>query len=76
MKTAKLFTNGGSQAVRLPKDCRFEGTDVGVQRLGKMVVIFPKDYSWQDFIALEAVSEDFARADFEAESSESNTEQR
>jgi antitoxin VapB len=31
-KTAKLFKNGASQAVRLPADCRFEGTEVYVHR--------------------------------------------
>ena len=32
MKTAKLFKNGESQAVRLPKEFRFEGTEVLIQR--------------------------------------------
>ncbi|OGQ78060.1 MAG: hypothetical protein A2289_21225 [Deltaproteobacteria bacterium RIFOXYA12_FULL_58_15] len=40
-KTAKLFTNGGSQAVRLPKEFRFEGEEVLVRRLGKGVVLEP-----------------------------------
>ena len=34
MDTAKLFTNGGSQAVRLPKEYRFEGTEVFVIKVG------------------------------------------
>jgi antitoxin VapB len=38
---AKLFKNGGSQAVRLPSDCRFEGDQVRVRRVGKSVVIEP-----------------------------------
>jgi antitoxin VapB len=36
--TAKLFFHGRSQAVRLPKEFRFEGTEVFVRRVGKEVV--------------------------------------
>jgi antitoxin VapB len=39
MNTAKLFTHGGSQAVRLPKQFRFEGTQVHVRRVGADVVL-------------------------------------
>jgi antitoxin VapB len=39
MSTAKLFTHGGSQAVRLPKEFRFEGTEVHVRRVGDDVVL-------------------------------------
>ncbi len=42
METAKLFTTGGSQAVRLPKDYRFEGTEVFIRKEGKAVIIEPK----------------------------------
>jgi virulence-associated protein VagC len=42
METAKLFTTGGSQAVRLPKEYRFEGTEVLIHRKGKAVIIEPK----------------------------------
>jgi antitoxin VapB len=38
---AKLFINGGSQAVRLPKEFRFEGDEVSVRRLGESVVLSP-----------------------------------
>lgn len=38
---AKLFTHGGSQAVRLPKAFRFEGTEVSVRRDGEAVVLEP-----------------------------------
>jgi antitoxin VapB len=43
METAKVFQNGKSQAVRLPKQYRFSGTEVGVSRLGELVVLYPKD---------------------------------
>lgn len=39
MTTAKLFTHGGSQAVRLPKEFRFEGSEVHVRRVGHEVVL-------------------------------------
>lgn len=41
MSIAKLFTHGGSQAVRLPKEYRFEGTEVYVRRVGDDVVLSP-----------------------------------
>jgi antitoxin VapB len=44
-KRAKLFQNGGSQAVRLPRECRFpEGaTEVLVRRVGRSVILEPPD---------------------------------
>jgi antitoxin VapB len=42
MRTAKLFRHGGSQAVRLPKAFRFEGTEVTIERRGEEVVLRPK----------------------------------
>jgi antitoxin VapB len=42
MATAKLFQHGGSQAVRLPKDFRFEGTEVEIEKRGHEVVLRPK----------------------------------
>jgi len=46
---AKLFKNGGSQAVRLPKDCRFpeDQREVVVRRVGRRVVLEPLD-SWPE----------------------------
>ena len=49
MTMAKLFTNGGSQAVRLPKDCRFDGSEVLVNRVGNIVMLIPKDDPWAGF---------------------------
>jgi len=43
MKTAKLFANGQSQAVRLPKDYRFSGDEVGIMKVGEVVLLYPKD---------------------------------
>ncbi len=41
--TAKLFTHGRSQAVRLPKGFRFEGTEVRVTKIGDKVILEPID---------------------------------
>ncbi|MCE2434192.1 MAG: antitoxin [Candidatus Latescibacteria bacterium] len=60
MKTAKLFANGRSQAVRLPKEFRFEGSEVYIRRLGKMVVLLPRDDPWAPLIeSLDMFSDDF-----------------
>jgi antitoxin VapB len=42
MTLAKLFTHGGSQAVRLPKEFRFEGREVHVRRVGVDVILSPQ----------------------------------
>jgi antitoxin VapB len=60
MDTAKLFTNGRSQAVRLPKNCRFEGSEVYVKKYGSMVLLVPKDDPWAPlFDSLDQFSDDF-----------------
>ena len=66
MLTAKLFTNGKSQAVRLPKECRFVGNEVGVARIGEMIVLYPKGKAWDIFNASEPVTDDFCEAILEA----------
>ena len=42
MPTAKLFRNGRSQAVRLPKEFRFEGEEVEIRREGDLVILAPR----------------------------------
>ena len=60
MNTAKLFTNGRSQAVRLPKECRFTGKDVYVRKLKGLVILVPKEAAWQSLIdSLDHFSSDF-----------------
>jgi len=58
MKTAKLFANGQSQAVRLPKDYRFSGDEVGIMKIGEAVVLYPKDNKWERFLKTEKLSDD------------------
>ena len=60
MKTAKLFQNGQSQAVRLPKEFRFEGGEVFIKRSGNAVILFPVAHSWDCLIgSLEKFSADY-----------------
>jgi antitoxin VapB len=53
-RTAKLFRNGRSQAVRLPADCRFEGAEVYIRRDTKSgdVILSRRPESWSDFFEL------------------------
>ncbi len=46
MDKARLFQNGGSQAVRLPVDFRLPGTEVYIKRVGNAVVLIPIENSW------------------------------
>jgi len=59
-QTAKLFMNGRSQAVRLPKEFRFEGDEVFVHREGNRIVLTPKRRSWREFFeSVEKPTPDF-----------------
>jgi len=60
MQTAKIFINGRSQAVRLPKEFRFSGNDVFIKKIGKMVVLLPKDDPWSSLVkSLDQFTDDF-----------------
>ena len=50
MKTAKIFVNGSSQAVRLPMEYRFLGDEVYIQKIGESVMLFPKERAWETFL--------------------------
>ncbi|HEY6465771.1 MAG TPA: type II toxin-antitoxin system VapB family antitoxin [Candidatus Acidoferrales bacterium] len=63
-RTAKLFRNGRSQAVRLPSDCRFDGSEVYVRRDTSTgdVILSKKPESWDELFNLideAGVPEDF-----------------
>jgi len=47
MDRAKLFYNGRSQAVRLPREYRFAGDEVYIKKVGNAVVLIPKDKIWE-----------------------------
>lgn len=60
MDTAKIFRNGQSQAIRLPKEYWFRGARVYLKRMGNAVVLIPEHDSWQTLIeSLSMFSDDF-----------------
>lgn len=60
MMTAKVFENGRSQAVRLPKECRFAEEEVMVNKIGDIVILVPKTAKWDSFMkAADMFSPDF-----------------
>ena len=60
MMTAKLFENGRSQAVRLPKEYRFNGDEVAINKVGDIVILMPKENKWSAFLnSLELFADDF-----------------
>jgi antitoxin VapB len=63
MERAKIFWSGRSQAVRLPKDFRFQGEEVRIRRHGSTVILEPvaEDWAWLDAIAGRR-DDDFIRA--------------
>jgi len=71
MKRAKLFRNGQSQAVRLPRELQFEGTEVMAKRVGNYVVLIPMKNSWDGLIQ----SLDMFSADFMLDREQTNAQQ-
>ncbi|MBP7494351.1 MAG: AbrB/MazE/SpoVT family DNA-binding domain-containing protein [Spirochaetales bacterium] len=62
MQKAKLFQNGRSQAVRLPKEFQFSGSDVYIQKHGEAVILIPREKAWEVFLeGLNGFSNDFMR---------------
>jgi antitoxin VapB len=60
MKTARLFRNGQSQAVRLPKEYRFTGEKVLIKKVGNAVILLPQKGSWKSLLeSLNRFSDDF-----------------
>lgn len=50
MKTAKIFRSGRSQAVRLPKEFRFnQDEDVYIKKVGSVVMLIPRSVFWETF---------------------------
>lgn len=62
-QSAKIFKSGGSQAVRLPKEFRFEGqTEVAIRRQGRQVILEPIQKAWSaEFLALAGSAPDFPK---------------
>ena len=52
VQTARIFISGNSQAVRLPKEFRFDQDEVVIKRVGGVVMLFPKTYREQDLLEM------------------------
>lgn len=60
MDTAKIFINGRSQAIRLPREYRFEGSEVYIKKVGDTVILIPYYAPWETLIdSLAMFSDDF-----------------
>ncbi len=55
MDIAELFTDGQSQAIRLPKEYQFKGSEVFIKKVGNIVVLFPSHEGWQ--VMLDSLSQ-------------------
>ena len=59
MDTAKVFMSGRSQAVRLPKEYRFNEEEVYINKVGNVVMLYPKTDKWENFFAgLDMLTDD------------------
>jgi antitoxin VapB len=60
MNTSKVFMNGRSQAVRLPKEYQFATDEVYVNKVGGVVVLFPREKGWEALAeSLDHFTDDF-----------------
>ncbi len=60
MKTARIFWNGRSQAVRLPQEFRFDSDHVFIKKVGTGVLLLPADRTWDSLVqSLTEFSGDF-----------------
>lgn len=60
MQTAKIFKIGCKQAVRLPKEFRFSGNDVFINKIGNIVILIPKDDPWASLAnSLDQFTDDY-----------------
>jgi len=60
MDTAKIFMNGRSQAVRLPKEFQFDADEVCINKIGNVVMLFPREKGWEIMAqSLAHFSDDF-----------------
>lgn len=71
---AKIFNNGHSQAVRLPKEFRFESKEVIIRKVENGVLLMPQDKNmWENwFDNLDKFSEDFAKVLYSREINQNN----
>ncbi|MDO5329248.1 MAG: type II toxin-antitoxin system VapB family antitoxin [Coriobacteriia bacterium] len=62
MNTTTVFKNGRSQAVRIPKEYRFDEKEVAINKIGDAVLITPKKSKWTNFLlGIDLFSDDFMK---------------
>lgn len=62
MKKAKLFKIGNNQAIKLPKEYRFNCSEVSINKIGDSVIIVPKKSKCESFSeAIDMFSDDFMK---------------
>jgi len=66
MTTAKIFMNGQSQAVRLPKEYRFACDEVAVKKVGDIVMLYQADKALQNFLDCQPLTDDVYESILEA----------
>ena len=72
--TSKVFVSGRSQAVRIPKDFRFDTDEVYIEQRGNQLVLTPKPRSWNDYFQhARRFSTDFPEAIEDLPASERET---
>ncbi len=60
MQTAKVFTNGRSQAVRIPKEFRFRSKEVYIRKYEDILILYPKENPWAPLLnSLGKFTDDF-----------------
>jgi antitoxin VapB len=60
MSSAKVFVSGNSQAIRLPKEYQVEDKELYIKKIGRTIILFPKDNPWEAFErSLSEFSDDF-----------------
>ncbi len=70
-RVAKIFMNGRSQAVRLPKEYRFDTEEVYIRKQGQNVIISAKKPTWDEFFdSRPAFDDDYLKDRFDAQPQE------
>jgi len=72
MDIAKIFENGRSQAVRLPKEYRFKDSEVFIKKIDDIVLLIPKTSQWKVFES----SIDYFTKDFMSERNQPEIQKR
>jgi antitoxin VapB len=71
LETAKIFMNGKSQAVRLPKSCRFNCEEVSIKKVGDIVLLYRADKALENFLQSEPITDDVLSAILDARKEDS-----